>query len=59
MTDESQSSFGYRKPEGMWSKVFSSHPFTPILDRAEGIDLYDTEGRRYMDVSTISAARSL
>jgi len=41
----------YRQPEGMWSRVFSSHVFTPVLDRAQGIYLYDTEGRRYIDVS--------
>jgi hypothetical protein len=40
MTDK----YTYRKPEGMWDSVFSDHPFTPILDRAEGIYLYDTEG---------------
>ena len=43
--------YAYRQPEGMWSRVFSSHTFTPVLDRAEGIYLYDTEGRRYIDVS--------
>ena len=47
MTDK----YTYRKPEGMWNHVFSDHPFTPILDRAEGIYLYDTEGKRYIDVS--------
>ena len=41
----------YRKPEGIWEKVFSDHPFTPILDRAEDIYLYDTDGKRYIDVS--------
>ena len=43
--------YTYRKPEGMWGKVFSDHPFTPILDRAEGIYLYDTDGKKYIDVS--------
>ena len=40
-----------RSPEGMWANVFSYHPFAPILDRAEGIYLYDTEGNRYIDAS--------
>jgi adenosylmethionine-8-amino-7-oxononanoate aminotransferase len=35
----------------MWDNVFSDHPFTPILERAEGIYLYDSEGRRFIDVS--------
>ena len=43
--------YTYRKPEGMWDHVLSDHPFIPILDRAEGIYLYDTEGKRYFDVS--------
>ncbi len=43
--------FQYREPEGVWGRIFSSHSFTPILERAEGIYLYDTEGRRYIDVS--------
>ena len=43
--------FGYRGGEGMWSNIFSSHTFEPVLDRAEGIYLYDTEGRKYIDVS--------
>ena len=51
MTDAGAPSYGYREPEGMWGKIFSSHTFTPILGRAEGIYLYDTEGRRYIDVS--------
>ena len=51
MTDISAKPYMYRKPEGMWARVFSDHPFTPVLDRAEGIYLYDTEGRRYIDVS--------
>jgi taurine--2-oxoglutarate transaminase len=51
MTDASAPRYGYREPEGMWGRMFSSHPFTPILERAEGIYLYDTEGRRYIDVS--------
>jgi putrescine aminotransferase len=51
MTDESAPPYAYREPEGMWGKIFSSHTFTPILDRAEGIYLYDTDGKRYFDVS--------
>jgi adenosylmethionine-8-amino-7-oxononanoate aminotransferase len=44
--------YGYRKPEGMWGRVFSDHSFMPVIDRAEGIFLYDTEGKRYFDVSS-------
>ena len=51
MTKTSANKYTYRQPEGMWDTVFSDHPFTPILDRAEGIYLYDTEGKRYIDVS--------
>ncbi len=43
--------YGYRKPEGMWAKIFSNYSFSPVLERAEGIYLYDTEGRRYIDIS--------
>lgn len=51
MTRGGSVEFGYREAEGMWGNIFSSHTFEPILDRAEGIYLYDTEGRRYIDVS--------
>ena len=40
-----------REPEGAWSKAFSYHPFTPVLERAEGIYLYDEDGHRYIDAS--------
>ncbi len=40
-----------RVSEGDWARVFSHHAFTPILERAEGIYLYDTEGNRYIDAS--------
>jgi adenosylmethionine-8-amino-7-oxononanoate aminotransferase len=40
-----------REPEGMWETVFSYQPFTPVLERAEGIYLYDTAGNRYIDAS--------
>ena len=40
-----------RTPDGMWDSVFSYHPFEPVLERAEGIYLYDTEGNRYIDAS--------
>ena len=40
-----------REPEGIWSHAFSYHPFTPVLERAEGIYLYDTDGNRYIDAS--------
>lgn len=51
MTEPSVNRYNFRQPEGMWDNVFSDHPFTPILERAEGIYLYDTEGKRYIDVS--------
>ncbi|MEE9436710.1 MAG: hypothetical protein V3V37_08480, partial [Candidatus Adiutricales bacterium] len=51
MTVTSLPPYSYRKPEGMWSKDLSSHSFEPILERAEGIYLFDTEGKRYIDVS--------
>jgi putrescine aminotransferase len=51
MSKVSSEKYLYRTSEGMWSNVFSDHPFTPILDNAEGIFLYDTEGKRYFDVS--------
>ena len=34
-----------REPEGPWASIFSYHPFEPVLDRAEGIYLYDKDGR--------------
>ncbi len=40
-----------REPEGIWGRAFSYHPFTPVLERAEGIYLYDSEGNRYIDGS--------
>ena len=40
-----------RAPEGIWSTVFSYHPFEPVLARAEGIYLYDEDGKQYIDAS--------
>jgi adenosylmethionine-8-amino-7-oxononanoate aminotransferase len=51
MTAPREAKFTYREPQGIWGKIFSSHTFTPVLERAEGIYLYDTQGRRYIDVS--------
>ena len=52
MKDDRDNKFDMRKPEGMWRKVFSSQRnWEPILDRAEGIYLYDTDGNRFIDVS--------
>ena len=51
MNMESDNQFGYRKSEGKWGHIFSGHTFEPILDRAEGIYLYDTDGNKYIDVS--------
>ena len=40
-----------REPEGAWASIFSYHPFEPVLERAEGIYLYDKDGARYIDAS--------
>ena len=40
-----------RKNEGMWSHSFSAHSFEPVLERAEGIYLFDEDGNRYIDAS--------
>lgn len=37
--------------EGAWGSCFSYHPFDIELEHAEGIYLYDTQGRRYIDAS--------
>ena len=34
-----------------WNRVFSYHAFEPVLERAEGVYLYDKEGNRYIDAS--------
>ncbi len=43
--------YSYQTHEGMWGQDLSGHSFEPILDRAEGIYLYDKDGKRYIDVS--------
>jgi adenosylmethionine-8-amino-7-oxononanoate aminotransferase len=40
-----------RKNEGIWKHQFSAHPFEPVLERAEGIYLFDEDGNRYIDAS--------
>src|SRR5256712_1094759 len=40
-----------RAAEGDWRHMFSYHAFAPVLERAEGIYLYDTDGNRYIDAS--------
>ena len=42
---------GLRSTADEWSHVFSSHPFDPVLDRAQGIYLYDEDDKRYIDAS--------
>ena len=42
---------GSRKAEGDWAYCFSDHSMEPVLDRAEGIYLYDEEGNRFIDAS--------
>ena len=51
MATAEESRPGMRKPDGIWERPFSYHPFTPVLDRAEGVYLYDEDGNRYMDAS--------
>jgi putrescine aminotransferase len=43
--------FGMLKPVGDWSRVFSYHPFEVEIERADGIRLFDTQGRSYIDAS--------
>jgi adenosylmethionine-8-amino-7-oxononanoate aminotransferase len=40
-----------RTADGDWKHLFSYHAFEPVLERAEGIYLYDSEGNRYIDAS--------
>ena len=42
---------GIREAEGIWTRAFAYHPFNPVLERAEGIYLYDEDGNRYIDAS--------
>jgi putrescine---pyruvate transaminase len=37
--------------QGDWDRAFSYHPFNVEIARAEGVFIYDTEGRRYYDAS--------
>lgn len=37
--------------KGDWDHVFSYHPMDRVLERAEGIYLYDDQGQRYIDAS--------
>ena len=40
------------KPEGTgWDKAFSDHALPVEIARAEGVFIYDTDGRRYYDAS--------
>lgn len=38
-------------PTGNWRSVFNYHPFDVELERADGIYLYDSQGRQYIDAS--------
>ena len=42
-----------------WNNVFSYHPSGPLLDRAEGIYVYDIEGNKYIDVGAGARAVSV
>ena len=41
-----------RTLDGAWSSILSYRPFEPVLEQAEGIYLYDTDGNRYIDASS-------
>jgi len=43
--------FGSLTAEGDWNYVFSDHPLSAELAKAEGVFLYDTNGNRYYDAS--------
>ena len=45
--------------EGRYKSAFSYHPFDVEVDRADGIYLYDTKGRRYIDASGGAAVSCL
>lgn len=38
-------------PEGDWRWTFSYHPMNVSIERAEGVYLYDRDGKRYFDAS--------
>ncbi|WP_183035959.1 aspartate aminotransferase family protein [Cupriavidus sp. UME77] len=42
---------GMLASEGAWRHCFSHHPFDVELALAEGVYLYDTKGKRYIDAS--------
>ncbi|WP_213309198.1 aspartate aminotransferase family protein [Paraburkholderia sacchari] len=42
---------GMLAPEGPWRHCFSHYPFDVELALAEGVYLYDTNGKRYIDAS--------
>ena len=42
---------GLLQPHGDWQYAFSYHPMETVLDRADGIYLYDDRGNRYIDAS--------
>src|SRR5690606_13072477 len=39
------------RPQGDWRYAFSYHPMDVVLERADGIYLYDQQGRQYIDGS--------
>lgn len=39
------------RPEGDWQHMFSYHPMDVVLERADGIYLYDKQGKEYIDGS--------
>ena len=59
MTVSERSAPGIRERTGMWSRVISEHRFEPVMDRAEGIYIYDTDGNKYIDVSGGPIANNL
>ena len=48
-----------RTLDGACSRILSYRPFEPVLERADGIYLYDTDGNRYIDASSGPCAANL
>ena len=51
MPQSADAGFAPLESEGAWANAFSSHPFNVEIERAEGVFIYDTLGRRYYDAS--------
>ncbi|WP_254621202.1 aspartate aminotransferase family protein [Sphingomonas sp. CL5.1] len=51
MNHHISTNYGPLAPEGDWARAFSYHPFSPEIDRAEGLYIFDTQGNRYIDAT--------